>query len=242
MLTEQIRDWTIALGPFSRLPLVGTPSTAAATASAPSTTGRCADSRHIGWLFDNLPHAGGIGWPACNRSGTWCCAPASGRATGSWTFALAAVLIIASSRSIWRLSSVIWNPVLAAVLTKVAAGLVLLWQTELTRRGGSCWGTVAWLAVQAHSGGAAVRPVGLPLDRLDRLARRRRQAAMQLSKPPPCGNLQVPAMFAANRIQADPAGEHGASTAVASTIDAFRAVSAAIESIIAAPWGARSSR
>ncbi len=61
MLGEQTRDWTIALGGLTELPLAGAPSTAGGRGFGPAYywllwIGRVT----IGPFLDNLPHAGGI--------------------------------------------------------------------------------------------------------------------------------------------------------------------------------------
>ena len=61
MLGEQTRDWTIALGSITELPLTGAPSTAGGRGFGPAYywllwLGRVT----IGPFMDNLPHAGGI--------------------------------------------------------------------------------------------------------------------------------------------------------------------------------------
>ena len=61
MLGEQARDWTIALGSLTDLPLLGAPSTAGGRGLGPAYywllwLGRVV----IGPFTDNLPHAGGI--------------------------------------------------------------------------------------------------------------------------------------------------------------------------------------
>lgn len=152
MLGDQIRDWSIALGPFSRLPLVGTPSTAGGNSFGPIFYWVLWLIRvAIGPFFDNLPHAGGIGLAAAQSCADGVLCVGIKRASGSWTFAIATVLIIASSPFDLALSSVIWNPVLAVALTKTAMGLVLCWREALTTRRRVVLGVVAWLAVQAHS-------------------------------------------------------------------------------------------
>ena len=61
MLGEQTRDWTIALGGITELPLTGAPSTAGGRGFGPVYywllwLGRVT----IGPFMDNLPHAGGV--------------------------------------------------------------------------------------------------------------------------------------------------------------------------------------
>src|SRR4030095_16051541 len=81
----------------------------------------------------NLPHAGGIGLSLLQSVADVVLGLGIRRATGSWVFAVATVLIVASSPFDLALSSVIWNPVLAVAFAKVGTGLVLSWQDQLTR-------------------------------------------------------------------------------------------------------------
>ena len=65
LMGDQIRDWTIALGPFANLPLVGAPSNGGGNSFGPVYYWVLWASRvTIGPLVDNLPHAGGIGLAA----------------------------------------------------------------------------------------------------------------------------------------------------------------------------------
>jgi len=62
MLADQIRDWRLALGPFSGLPLTGTSSTAGGASLGPIYYWVLWISRVvIGPLTANLPHAGVYG-------------------------------------------------------------------------------------------------------------------------------------------------------------------------------------
>jgi len=73
------------------------------------------------------------------------------KASGSWVFAVATVLLIALCPFDLALSSVIWNPVLAVTFVKIGIGLLLAWAVELTRPRRLVVFAVAWLAVQAHT-------------------------------------------------------------------------------------------
>jgi hypothetical protein len=153
MLSEQIRDWDLARGPFSGLPLVGTPSTVGGNSFGPVYYWILWIVRvAIGRLFDNLPHAGGIGLAAMQSMADIVLLAGVRKASGSWIFAVAAVLIIASSPFDLALSSVIWNPVVAIAFAKIATGLVLYWGEALTRTRRVVLALAAWFAVQAHSG------------------------------------------------------------------------------------------
>ncbi len=62
LLGDQIRDWSVALGSWSDLPLAGTPSVAGGTTLGPVFYWTLWGIRHaVGPWTDNLPHAGSIG-------------------------------------------------------------------------------------------------------------------------------------------------------------------------------------
>jgi hypothetical protein len=62
LLGDQIRDWTIALGPWRELPLTGTPSSVGGTSLGPVFYWVLwAIRRVIGPWVDDLPHGGAIG-------------------------------------------------------------------------------------------------------------------------------------------------------------------------------------
>ena len=62
MLWDQIRDWGIALGPFTNLPLVGPPTHFRGFTIGPAFYWILWGIRvTVGPCFENLPHAGGIG-------------------------------------------------------------------------------------------------------------------------------------------------------------------------------------
>jgi hypothetical protein len=150
MLGEQTRDWTIALGGITDLPLVGAPSTAGGRGFGPAYywllwLGRVT----IGPFMDNLPHAGGITVALLQSiADTWLFLALSRRV--HWGLALATCLLIASGPFDIAISSVIWNPPVSAALIKMATAMALTlrvsspaWHTGLTA-------ALAWMAVQAH--------------------------------------------------------------------------------------------
>ena len=125
MLGEQTRDWTIALGGITELPLTGAPSTAGGRGLGPVYywllwIGRVT----IGAFMDNLPHAGGV-FVALLQSvaDAWLFVALSRRMP--WTLALALGLLIASAPFDIALSSLIWNPPVAAALIKMATAMAL---------------------------------------------------------------------------------------------------------------------
>jgi len=150
MLGEQIRDWTIALGDLTALPLVGAPSTAGGRGFGPAYyyllwLGRVT----LGPFMDNLPHTGGVIVALLQSIGdVWLFVALSRRVP--WTLALATCLLIASGPFDIAISSVIWNPPVAAALIKMAIASALmisaaspLWRYAVTAG-------LAWMAVQAH--------------------------------------------------------------------------------------------
>jgi hypothetical protein len=156
MLGEQTRDWAIALGGITELPLTGAPSTAGGRGFGPAYywilwLGRAI----VGPFADYLPHAGGF-WVALLQSvaDTWLLAVLWRRA-GPF-LALAMCLIVASAPFDIAISSVIWNPPVAAALIKMATAMALSlgdsprqWQVAVTA-------AFAWMAVQAHLSAACV--------------------------------------------------------------------------------------
>jgi hypothetical protein len=72
MLGDQIRDWAIALRPFSELPLVGPPTHVGGYTIGPAFYWILWILRvTFGPWFDNLPHAGGIGQAALQSAACW---------------------------------------------------------------------------------------------------------------------------------------------------------------------------
>lgn len=156
MLGEQTRDWTIALGGLTDLPLVGAPSTAGGRGFGPAYyyllwLGRVT----IGPFMDNLPHAGGTTVALLQSIGdVWLFVALSRRIP--WTLALATCLLIASGPFDIAISSVIWNPPVAAALIKMATASALMitasspiWRYALTA-------ALGWMSVQAHLSAAFI--------------------------------------------------------------------------------------
>lgn len=156
MLGEQTRDWTIALGSITDLPLVGAPSTAGGRGFGPAYywvlwIGRVI----IGPFLDNLPHAGGITVALLQSiADTWLLIALARRI--HWGLALAIGLLIASAPFDIALSSLIWNPPVSAAFIKMAIATALslraaapIWQIAVAT-------ALAWMAVQAHLSGIFV--------------------------------------------------------------------------------------
>ncbi len=156
MLGEQTRDWAVALGSITDLPLTGAPSTAGGRGFGPVYywllwIGRVA----IGPFFDNLPHAGGVTVALLQSiADVWLFLALSRRM--HWGLALALCLLVASAPFDIALSSLIWNPPVAAAFIKMATAMALMlnvssppWHIALTA-------AFAWMAVQCHLSGLFV--------------------------------------------------------------------------------------
>jgi hypothetical protein len=156
MLGEQTRDWAIALGGVSELPLTGAPSTAGGRGFGPVYYWLLWLGRNlVGPFADFLPHAGGITVALLQSSAdTWLLLALWSRA--GVFLALAMCLTIASAPFDIAISSVIWNPPVAAALIKMATAMALSlgdtpahWKIAVTAM-------LAWFAVQAHLSAAFV--------------------------------------------------------------------------------------
>ena len=124
MLGEQTRDWVVALGGISNLPLTGAPSTAGGRGLGPlllAAVDRTCDDRPV------------HGQPAARRrcivallqsiADVWLFIALSRRV--HWAFALAMCLLIASAPFDIAMSSVIWNPPVSAALIKTATAMAM---------------------------------------------------------------------------------------------------------------------
>ena len=156
MLGEQTRDWAVALGGIAELPLLGAPSTAGGRGLGPAYywtlwLGRVT----IGPFMDNLPHAGGIAVALLQSiADVWLVIALSRRMP--LVLALAICVLIASAPFDIALSSLIWNPPVAAAFIKMATASALSlnvssapWRVALTA-------ALAWMAVQCHLSGLFV--------------------------------------------------------------------------------------
>ena len=175
MLGEQTRDWAIALGGITELPLTGAPSTAGGRGFGPAYywilwLGRVI----VGPFADNLPHAGGF-WVALLQSlaDTWLLV-VLWRRVGPF-LALAMCVTLSSAPFDVAISSVIWNPPVAAALIKMATALALSLGDTPPRWKIAVTAMLAWLAVQAHLSAAFVAaPLLLALAATDVKVRRLR--------------------------------------------------------------------
>jgi hypothetical protein len=156
MLGEQTRDWSVALGGLTELPLLGAPSTAGGRGLGPAYywvlwLGRMT----IGAFMDNLPHAGGVTVALLQSiADVWLFIALSRRM--HWGLALALCLLIASAPFDIALSSLIWNPPVSAAFVKMATAMAVSsnvssppWHTAVAA-------ALAWMAVQCHLSGLFV--------------------------------------------------------------------------------------
>jgi hypothetical protein len=151
MLGEQTRDWTIALGGLSELPLTGAPSTAGGRGFGPVYYWILWLGRHlIGPFTDNLPHAGGITVALVQSIADVWLLLVLWKRVGPF-LALAMCLLIASAPFDIAISSVIWNPPVSAALVKMATAMALSLGVAppLSKIGVAA--AFAWFGVQAHT-------------------------------------------------------------------------------------------
>ena len=171
MLGEQTRDWAIALGGITELPLTGAPSTAGGRGFGPAYYWILWIGRVIAGPFaDYLPHAGGF-WVALLQSiaDTWLLVVLWQR-LGPF-LALGMCLVVSSAPFDIAISSVIWNPPVAAALIKTATALALSLGDAPPRWKVGVTAMIAWLAVQAHLSAAFVAgPLLIALAATDILA------------------------------------------------------------------------
>ena len=150
MLGEQTRDWTIALGGITELPLTGAPSTAGGRGFGPVYYWILWLGRHlVGPFTDFLPHAGGITVALVQSSADTWLLLALWRRVGPF-LALAMCMTIASAPFDIAISSVIWNPPVAAALIKMATAMALDLGDTSPRWKIVATAALAWFAVQAH--------------------------------------------------------------------------------------------
>lgn len=150
MLGEQTRDWAIALGGITELPLTGAPSTAGGRGFGPVYYWLLWLGRSlVGPFTDFLPHAGGITVALLQSiADTWLLL-ALWRRVGP-SLALAMCVVIASAPFDIAISSVIWNPPVAAALIKMATAMALGLGDSPPRWNVAVTAALAWCAVQVH--------------------------------------------------------------------------------------------
>ena len=157
MLGDQIRDWAIALGPFSSLPLVGPPTHVHGYTIGPAFYWILWGIRVLfGPFFSNLPHGGGsIGQAFLESYRRWLLCSRHRRRSARFAsrLAVATVVLLATALlDLKRWQAVIWNPIVGSTLARVAMALVLLdWPRGSSARTGVV-AAVAWCAVHAYTG------------------------------------------------------------------------------------------
>ena len=153
LLGDQIRDWGIAVGPFSGLPLVGPATHVGGYTIGPAFYWILWAIRVVvGPWFSNLPHGGGIGQAIVQSGADALLLFAIWRRTGSVWIAVAAVILIATGAYDLSLSALIWNPTMGQALAKIAMALVLLGWPLRSLTGVAVTTAVAWSAVHAYTG------------------------------------------------------------------------------------------
>lgn len=153
LLRDQIRDWSIALEPFTDLPLVGPATHVGGYTIGPGFYWILWIIRvTVGPWFQNLPHAGGIGQAILQSGADALLLVAVWRYTRSASIALATVVLIATASYDLCLAPLIWNPSMGSMLAKVATALVLLGWHRGSPFQATVTASVAWIAVHAYTG------------------------------------------------------------------------------------------
>lgn len=157
MLWDQIRDWGIALGPFTDLPLVGPPTHFRGYTIGPAFYWVLWTLRvTIGPWFDNLPHAGGIGQALLQSAADALLLAAVWKRTRSLPIALVTVVLVATSAYDIALAPLVWNPVMGSILAKTAIALVLLDWPHGSHGRVAIVSLIAWSAVHSYTGAVYV--------------------------------------------------------------------------------------
>jgi hypothetical protein len=219
MLGEQTRDWAIALGGITELPLTGAPSTAGGRGFGPVYywilwLGR----QTIGPFTDNLPHAGGITVALVQSIADVWLLIALWRRVGPW-LAVAMSLLVASAPFDIAISSVIWNPPVSAALVKMATAMALGLEAHAPHWKIAATVMLAWFAVQAHTSAIFVTaPLLAALAARPLLAKRWRESlAVAGVVAAVIVVLQVPYFIALSR---DPSAAAGPTAAIGSMANA----------------------
>jgi hypothetical protein len=157
LLGDQIRDWSIALKPFTQLPLIGPPTHVGGYTLGPAFYWILWSIRvGVGPFFDNLPHAGGIGQAAIQSAADAILLVAIWRRTKSPWIALATVVLVATASFDLSLAALVWNPTMGTALAKIAMAMILLEWHRGSHLRALAAAAVAWSAVQAYTGAVFV--------------------------------------------------------------------------------------
>lgn len=180
LLRDQIRDWSIALGPFGDLPWVGPATHVNGYTIGPAFYWILWAIRvTVGPWFDNLPHAGGIGQAILHSGADTLLCLAIWQRTRSMWVALTAIVLISSAAYDLCFAALVWNPTMGTTLAKIATALVLLdWHRTTTARA-VITAAVAWAAVHAYTGAVFVTVAVFAVFVLDPFIRRDGRAAVR---------------------------------------------------------------
>jgi len=195
LLGDQIRDWDIALHPFTSLPLVGPATHVHGYTIGPAFYLILWMIRvTLGPWFQNLPHAGGIGQALLQSAADVLLLLAIWRRLGSMWVALAVVLLEATASFDVALAAVLWNPTMGSMLAKVATALTLFnWHRQSTAKAAGVL-AVAWMAVHAYTGAIYVTVAVFATALVDPILARDRRVALRNAVVMWCvvGALQLP--------------------------------------------------
>jgi hypothetical protein len=172
LLDDQIRDWSIALRPFSDLPLVGPPTHVGGYTIGPAFYWILWAIRvSVGPWLDNLPHAGGVGQAILQSGADALLLWAIWRRTQSVWRALATTVLVSTASYDLNLAGVVWNAVVGSTLAKMALALVVLEWFRPSALRVAFTAALAWSAVHAHTGTIYVTVCVLAALVIDPLAR-----------------------------------------------------------------------
>jgi len=153
MLTDQIRDWSIALQPVTALPLVGPPTHVHGYTIGPGFYWLLWLIRvFVGSWFQNLPHGGGIGQAFLFSAVDTLLLVAVWRRTQSFVMALVVFVSLGTASLELSLAAVIWNPIVGLILAEAATALILLGWHNRSLVHVAAVSAIAWLAVHAYTG------------------------------------------------------------------------------------------
>jgi hypothetical protein len=170
MLADQIRDWRLALGPFTGLPLTGPSSTAGGSSLGPIYYWVLWISRlAIGPWTSNLPHAGVYGIAALQTIADGLLFCALRRRSIGPVAAAGTVLLGATVSMDLAITATIWNPGVSVAMVKLAIALRIWSPGPASPLRMIATTAAAWFAVQAHSAAlfvAAPVVASFPLEQL----------------------------------------------------------------------------
>ena len=152
LLGDQIRDWRLALLPFSELPLTGAPSSVGGVGLGPIyywTLWVCRVV--IGPWVDNMPTRAASASRCSNQPRTAYCLLESGRRPVQASWRLRFTLVVATAPIDMALTATIWNPPLSVALVKLTLALLLFAPNRPSLGWAVATTATGWLAVQAHS-------------------------------------------------------------------------------------------